>query len=588
MIPLLTVAQMRDADADAVARVGVDALVAAAGTAVGLAAARMLGSCYGARVAVLAGPGLNGADGRVAARWLASRGAVVDVVEVGAQPDELVGYALVLDAAFGLGCSRPYAAPHVAEGTRVLAVDLPSGVDSDTGDVLGAPLRADVTFALGALKYAHVTGAAAALCGEIEFAGLGIVEHARDGLVEDRDLDGFVAGAPDDHKWSHAVELLAGSVDMPGAAALCARGALAGGASMVRLTTHGAVTASVDLPDEVVRVADGPVDPRCRCVVAGPGVGPGAREWLAPLLAGVVVPVVVDADGLDRALIPTPPPTPWVLTPHEGEFARLTGAPVPADRLGAVRALAAQTGCVVLLKGPTTIVAAPDGAVRVVRAGTSALATAGSGDVLAGLIGAAIARGHDAFTAAALGAHLHGRAGARLATYGTATELSERVASLLGRVLAPPMGRAASPLHHLTLSVTDADASAEWYQRVLGPARVIEREGPHWRRLVLVWPNGPMIGVTQHDDAVPGRFDHRRVGLDHAAITCWSPEEVHRWAARLDELGVEHGPVEEAGYGWAVTARDLDGIPIEFFCVNIARVPATSADAPPRQSPSGR
>src|ERR1700691_2962542 len=163
MIPLLTASQMREADALAVKARGTDALVAAAGTAVALEAQSMLGSCYGARVAVVAGPGLNGNDGRVAAAWLRSRGAKVDVIETADQPAELRGFALVIDAAFGLGCSRPYRAPNVAGETLVLAVDLPSGVDSDTGALLGQPLTADVTVALGALKPEHVTRAAAML-----------------------------------------------------------------------------------------------------------------------------------------------------------------------------------------------------------------------------------------------------------------------------------------------------------------------------------------------------------------------------------------------------------------------------------------
>jgi NAD(P)H-hydrate epimerase len=178
---------MREADALAVKARGGDTLVAAAGTAVALEAQAMLGSCYGSRVAVVAGPGLNGADGRVAAAWLRYRGAKVDVIEVASQPKELRGFALVIDAAFGLGCSRPYLAPRVADETLVLAVDLPSGVDSDSGALLGSPMSADVTMALGALKPAHVSGPAAALCGQLRFAGLGIVRHFVDGLVDDGD-----------------------------------------------------------------------------------------------------------------------------------------------------------------------------------------------------------------------------------------------------------------------------------------------------------------------------------------------------------------------------------------------------------------
>ncbi|MGA2968535.1 MAG: NAD(P)H-hydrate dehydratase [Acidimicrobiales bacterium] len=433
MIPILSSSQMRDADARAVGDVGVDALVNAAGTAVGLTAATMLGSCYGARVAVLAGPGLNGRDGRVSAHWLKSRGARVDVIEVASQPASLEGYDLVIDAAFGLGCSRAYVAPHVGDFTPVLAVDLPSGLDSDSGEILGSPLTADVTLALGALKPAHVNGPGAALVGELRFAGLGIVSEFDDGLVEDRDLESLISIGRHDHKWVHAVEAFVGSPLMPGAAELVVRGALAGGASMIRLASRGDISGHVRLPPEVVHGIELTADRRCRAVVAGPGLGFDAASWLRERLADVDVPVVLDADGLDLSLLPTAPPPggPWILTPHDGEFARLTGRAVPANRLDAVRALARDTKCVVLLKGPTTILANPNGTLRVVMSGTPALATAGSGDVLAGLIAATIARGHDVLSAGALAAHLHGRAGARLGVYAPSSDLPSEVREIL-------------------------------------------------------------------------------------------------------------------------------------------------------------
>jgi hydroxyethylthiazole kinase-like uncharacterized protein yjeF len=433
VIPILSTSQMREADALAVQRRGTDALVAAAGTAVALEAQSMLGSCYGSRVAVLVGPGLNGSDGRVAAAWLHSRGAKVDVIEIAVQPRELRGYALVIDAAFGLGCSRPYEAPTVPGGTLVLAVDLPSGVDADSGDVLGHPMRADVTLAVGALKPAHVSGPAAALCGQLRFAGLGIVSHFDDGLVEDHDLAALVHRETNDHKWTHAIQVLAGSTMMPGAADLVVRGALAAGASMIRLTSRGDVAEMIDLPAEVVRSDEREIEQRCRCVVAGPGLGADSSAWLGERLTDVSVPVVLDADGLDRSLIPskTASGQRWVLTPHEGEFVRLTGEPLPENRLEAVRSLARDTGCVVLLKGATTLIADRDGRVRVVRSGTPTLATAGSGDVLSGVIGATIARGHDPLEGAALGAHLHGRAGAALPVYASASDIPVAISEII-------------------------------------------------------------------------------------------------------------------------------------------------------------
>ncbi len=142
---------------------------------------------------------------------------------------------------------------------------------------------------------------------------------------------------------------------------------------------------------------------------------------------------MLDADGLNRDLVPskTSNEARWVLTPHEGEFVRLTGEAMPDNRLDAVRSLAKATGCVVLLKGPTTLIADGDGRVRVVRSGTPTLATAGSGDVLSGVIAATIARGHEPFEAAALAAHLHGRAGASLPVYASASDLPLAISEII-------------------------------------------------------------------------------------------------------------------------------------------------------------
>ena len=425
MIPILTGAAMREADAHASALTGTDALVGLAGTAVALNAQRLLRGCYGKRVCVIAGPGLNGADGRIAASRLKSRGANVDIVGWNQLPRLLREYDLVVDAAFGLGCTRPFVAPKVSPGTLVVAVDLPSGVDADSGDLLGEPMTASVTIALGALKPAHLTGLAATLTGDLQFAGLGIVTTFVDGLVEDNDLSLFCRFKHSDHKWDHAVQALVGSSLMPGAAELVVRGAMAGGASMIRLTSRGDVAQFVHLPPEVVHASELTVDPRCRAVVAGSGLGADASTWLRDRLTGVKCPVVLDADGLDRALIDdlSPRDGSWVLTPHEGEFVRLTGQPLGPNRFDEVRALAAATGCVVLLKGPTTVIADPSGTLRVVTSGTPALANAGTGDVLSGLIAATIARGHNVLDAASLAAHLHGRASARLTPYTSASDV---------------------------------------------------------------------------------------------------------------------------------------------------------------------
>jgi hydroxyethylthiazole kinase-like uncharacterized protein yjeF len=203
---------------------------------------------------------------------------------------------------------------------------------------------------------------------------------------------------------------------------------------MIRLTSRGDVAERTDLPAEVVRSDDPAFEKRSRCVVAGPGLGIDSTPWLRERLVDVSVPVVLDADGLDRSLIPSVSAHEqrWVLTPHEGEFVRLTGEPLPANHLEAVRALARATGCVVLLKGATTLIADRDGRVRVVRSGTPTLATAGSGDVLSGVIGATIARGHDPLEAAALAAHLHGRAGATLPVYASASDIPLAISEIIG------------------------------------------------------------------------------------------------------------------------------------------------------------
>ena len=446
MIPLLSTKDMREADARAVAKVGTDVLVERAGYAVGAEARRLLGSLYGKKIVVVAGPGLNGADGRRAAVWLRTRGAKVSVVEATSAPASLEGFDLVIDAAFGLGCSRPYHAPEVGS-TPVLSVDIVSGVDADTGAVMGKPLHATSTAAVGALKPGHLFGEGAALAGELSFSSLGIATDARDGVLETSDLKDFVRMDANDNKWRHAVLVVGGSPTMLGAPELCSRGALATGASMVRV-----LVPSVDahylnnLPAETVRVAAYTKElvevathdaSRLRVTVLGPGLGrdPETQQQVRAFVHAVTTPLVLDADGLNAVdielLAGRPNAKDIILTPHDGEFERLTGHAPGENRLEDVRSLAKTTNCVVLLKGPTTIISTPDGAVRVVRSGTSALATAGTGDVLAGMIGGAISRGFSALDSAAFAAHLHGLAGQRLGIYAGASELPQAVGDVL-------------------------------------------------------------------------------------------------------------------------------------------------------------
>lgn len=122
-------------------------------------------------------------------------------------------------------------------------------------------------------------------------------------------------------------------------------------------------------------------------------------------------------------------------------------------------------------------------------------------------------------------------------------------------------------IHHITLTVTDAAKSARWYQDLLGEATIIERAGEGWKRTRMNWPNGLVIGVTEHDATPSGdTFSHARVGLDHIGLGCSDETEVREWHSKLESLGFEHGPLEDVAYGWAVTARDPDNIAIEFFC----------------------
>ena len=430
MKPVLTSAEMAAVDEEAQGRVGLDVLVARAGFAVCRTAVACMGGTYGRRVVVVAGKGHNGDDGRVAAALLTRRGAVVTVYDVAAAPEELPGCDLVIDAAYGTRFHGEYTAPRPPDDATVLAVDVPSGLVADTGRATPGAVRADLTVTFGALKPGLVLGRGPELAGAVLVEPIGLeVGTPAQHLVEDADLAWLPARDPQGNKWDTAVYVVAGSPGMFGAAGLAAEGAIRAGAGMVRLGSPGVAPGTIPVVEAVCRpipASDwaGPVLAelvRCRAVVVGPGLGraEAAIRGVLELVAGAEVPVVIDADGLfalgtarDAGALLKRRSRPTIVTPHDGEYARLAGAPPGDDRLAAARRLAEELGAYVLLKGPATVVAAPGGEALIVAAGSSRLSTAGTGDVLSGVIGALVARGLEPLQACGLAAHVHGRAAA--------------------------------------------------------------------------------------------------------------------------------------------------------------------------------
>lgn len=494
MRPVVTVAEMHEADA--AAPVPEATLVRRAGTAAGLAALRLLGGAYGRRVVVVAGKGNNGADGKVAGELLRRRGARVTVVGPG---DPLPPCDLVIDAALGTGLRGPYDAPEVPRGAKVLAIDIPSGVHGDTGEAPGTPMRATRTVTFGALKPGLLQGDGPRFAGAIEVADIGLgALHPRISLVVDGDVACHVPTRPaESHKWATALAVVAGSPGMEGAAVLATEGAMRAGAGMVRLGVPGVTSTSsssgapaVRWPVEAVRFALGrstgdaggtgdagdtgdagegsdsgdaeagagagtddrpgwaddvlAVLPRCRALVVGPGLGRHERtqSQIRRLVSRSTVPVVVDADGLyalgeaEQARGIVAGDRPVVLTPHDGEYERILGDAPGPDRVAAARRLSSALGVTALVKGSLTAVSSRDGEVLLSDAGGPRLATAGTGDVLSGVIGAFLARGMTPLCAAAIGAHVHGRAAALGPAEGlVSSDLPALVATFLSTVL---------------------------------------------------------------------------------------------------------------------------------------------------------
>lgn len=435
MIPVVGPDEM--AQVDAAAPEPVETLVERAGYAVAVEARRLLGGAYGRRVLVVAGRGNNGADGRAAARFLRARGAKVAVVEAAAAAGTRLAVCdLVIDAAYGTGLSRPWSPPDPG-GAPVLAVDIPSGLSGTTGTGESLSCRATVTFA--AYKPGLLLGDGPDRCGRVVLAGIGLSDlaeqHCTTRLVEDADLKALPLRGRPAHKWQTAIMVVGGSAAMNGAPLMVAKGAMRAGAGYALVAVPGAPEGGGLPPGEQVGVSlpDGDWVPaaakaaeRVSALVVGPGLADRARASggatgadtpVGRLLATTGAPAVVDADAITALgsldalkAVASARSAPLVVTPHDGEYAKLTGHPPEEDRIADVRRTARHTGAVILLKGSTTVVAGPDGTVLLAAAGRPNLATAGTGDTLSGIIAAFLARGLDPLRAAALGAHTHGRA----------------------------------------------------------------------------------------------------------------------------------------------------------------------------------
>lgn len=412
---------MKAVDERALAREPLDVILDRIGRALAREVIAILGGTYGRRVNVLVGPGLNGADAEVTASALEREGVRVRRFTFDQLPQVLPLADLTLDGLFGIGLSRPFDRPD--PGTApVVSIDIPSGIDGLTGEALGTPFHADITLTLMSLKSGLLFGAGAEHSGEVRIVDIGLDpgETLVD-VVTDEDVADWLPQRPRDaHKWNDAVLVVAGSPGMTGASHLVCRAALRTGAGYVHLDSAAADDPNV--PTEVVAslAGKGPrfdVE-RFSAVVIGSGLGTGgaATAFVRTVLASVEAPAVIDGDGLAAIVghfdTVAASDFPTVLTPHDGEYERLLGRRPGPDRIGAAAELADATEAVVVLKGPTTVVAEPGGRTLLAISGDSRLATAGTGDVLAGMIGALLAQGVPVIRAAAAAAHLHGRAGA--------------------------------------------------------------------------------------------------------------------------------------------------------------------------------
>lgn len=437
-----TADQIREAEAPLLASLPDGALMRRAAYGLATATARELvvrtGGVSGRKVCAVVGSGDNGGDALWAATFLRRRGAAAAAVLLNPEKAHRKGLAafrasggrivetvppttdLVIDGVVGISGSGPLR-PNAAEvfaavdeaGIPVVAVDIPSGIDVHTGATSGPHVRAALTVTFGGLKPVHALGD----CGRVELVDIGLD-------LPPTDMHGFEAAdvaarwpvpGPRDDKYTQGVTgVIAGSATYPGAAVLCTGAAVAATSGMVRYAGSAAPQVLSHWP-EVIATSSATAAGRVQAWVVGPGMGTdeaGASAlWFA---LGTDLPVIVDADGLTilaaHPEVLTGRTAPTVLTPHAGEFARLAGGPPGDDRVDATRRLADRLGATVLLKGNVTVIAAPGGEVYLNPAGQSWAATAGSGDVLSGIIGALLAAGLPPAEAAAAAAFVHARA----------------------------------------------------------------------------------------------------------------------------------------------------------------------------------
>jgi hydroxyethylthiazole kinase-like uncharacterized protein yjeF len=443
MRPILTADQMRGAEQAAIdGGTSVEQLMEQAGAALAEAAYRFAGPLP---ALILCGPGNNGGDGYVAARHLAERGVKVRVAALSDPKSEAAiwarsqwsgeverltqatkGAPLLIDALFGTGLKRGLdedlsllLSELAHEAVVSVACDVPSGVESDSGELLSSLHHFDLTMTFGALKPAHRLFPAMHKCGRVVLADIGVAAGGDWHEIGPPTLPPLDPGG---HKYDRGlVHMLAGK--MPGAIALAATAAARAGAGYVRVSISRVIEG---LPSSVVQVDTAEInDGRIGCLLVGPGMGDIPQVLTLALTSQA--PKVIDADGISQLGDPERlRGQDAIITPHEGEFARLFGK-IEGNKAERALEAARRSGAVVIYKGPDTLVAAPDGRLGFAPPAPAWLASAGTGDVLAGIAAAMRARGLEAFEAASAAVWLHGRAAELAGSQMIADDLAEAI-----------------------------------------------------------------------------------------------------------------------------------------------------------------